>query len=36
MIVVANAGVLVTELLRQRGRALLARPDLQVVVSEGW
>lgn len=34
MIVVADASVLVAELLRQRGRALLARPDLRVVVPE--
>ncbi len=34
MIVVADASVLVAELLRQRGRALFARPDLRVVVAE--
>ena len=34
MIVVADASVLVAELLRRRGRALLARPDLRVVVAE--
>lgn len=33
MIVVADAGVLVAELLRRRGRDLLSRPDLQVVVA---
>ncbi len=34
MIVVADASVLVGELLRQRGRELLLRPDLSVVVAE--
>ena len=34
MIVVADASVLVAELLRRRGRALLARADLRVVVAE--
>jgi len=34
MIVVADASVLVAELLRQRGRALLSRADLRVVVAE--
>lgn len=34
MIVVADASVLVAELLRQRGRALLAHPALRVVVAE--
>jgi hypothetical protein len=34
MIVVADASVLVAELLRQRGRDLLSHPDLQVVVAE--
>ena len=34
MIVVADARVLVAELLRQRGRALLAHPDLRIVVAE--
>lgn len=34
MIVVADASVLVGELLRQRGRALLLRSDLRVVVAE--
>ena len=37
MIVVADASVLVAELLRARGRALFARPDLRVVVAaEQW
>ncbi len=34
MIVVADASVLVAELLRRRGRALLRHPDLSVVVAE--
>lgn len=34
MIVVADASVLVAELLRRRGRALFAHPDLRVVVTE--
>ena len=34
MIVVADASVLVAELLRERSRVLFARPDLQVVVAE--
>jgi hypothetical protein len=34
MIVVADASVLVAELLRQRGRDLLSHPGLQVVVAE--
>lgn len=34
MIVVADASVLVAELLRARGRELFAHPDLQVVVAE--
>ncbi len=34
MIVVADASVLVAELPRQRGRALLSRADLRVVVAE--
>jgi predicted nucleic acid-binding protein len=34
MIVVADASVLVAELLRRRGRELLARPELRVVVAE--
>lgn len=34
MIVVADASVLVAELLRTRGRALLAQPGLRVVVAE--
>ena len=34
MIVVADASVLVAELLRRRGRDLLSHPDLQVVVAE--
>ncbi len=34
MIVVADASVLVAELLRRRGRALLSRTDLRVVVAE--
>lgn len=34
MIVVADASVLVGELLRRRGRELLSRPDLRVVVAE--
>lgn len=34
MIVVADARVLVAELLRRRGRELLSRPDLRVVVAE--
>lgn len=34
MIVVADASVLVGELLRRRGRELLTRPDLRVVVAE--
>lgn len=34
MIVVADASVLVGELLRKRGRELLARPDLRVLVAE--
>ena len=34
MIVVADASVLVAELLRRRGRELLSRPDLRVVVAE--
>lgn len=34
MIVVADASVLVAELLRQRGRALLSRADLRVVAAE--
>lgn len=34
MIVVADASVLVSELLRKRGRELLMRPDLRVLVAE--
>jgi predicted nucleic acid-binding protein len=34
MIVVADASVLVGELLRQRGRELLLHPDLRLVVAE--
>lgn len=34
MIVVADASVLVGELLRKRGRELLLHPDLRVVVAE--
>lgn len=34
MILVADASVLVAELLRARGRALLSRPELTVVVAE--
>jgi len=34
VIVVADASVLVAELLRERSRVLFARPDLQVVVAE--
>ncbi|MDQ3761520.1 MAG: PIN domain-containing protein [Actinomycetota bacterium] len=34
MIVVADASVLVAELLRARGRELFAHPDLRVVVAE--
>ncbi len=34
MIVVADASALVAELLRARGRQLLAHPDLRVVVAE--
>ena len=34
MILVANASVLVAELLRTRGRALLSHPDLRIVVAE--
>jgi hypothetical protein len=34
MIVVADASVLVGELLRKRGRELLLRPELQVHVAE--
>jgi hypothetical protein len=34
VIVVADASALVAELLRTRGRALLAHPDLRVVVAE--
>lgn len=34
MIVVADASVLVAELLRRRGRELFARSDLRVVVAE--
>jgi predicted nucleic acid-binding protein len=34
VIVVADASVLVAELLRRRGRELLSRPDLRVVVAE--
>jgi predicted nucleic acid-binding protein len=34
VIVVADASVLVGELLRKRGRELLARPDLRVLVAE--
>jgi len=34
MIVVADASVLVGELLRQRGRDLLAHPNLRVIVAE--
>lgn len=34
MIVVADASVLVAELVRRRGRALLSRADLRVVVAE--
>jgi predicted nucleic acid-binding protein len=33
MLVVADASVLVAELLRERGRALLAHPNLRVVVA---
>jgi predicted nucleic acid-binding protein len=34
MLVVADASVLVAELLRERGRALIADPSLRVVVAE--
>lgn len=34
MIVVADASVLVAELLRRRGRELLRHPDLSVIVAE--
>lgn len=34
MILVADASVLVAELLRERGRALVRRPDVQLVVAE--
>jgi predicted nucleic acid-binding protein len=34
MIVVADASVLVAELLRRRGRELLAHPELHVIVAE--
>ena len=34
MIVVADASVLVGELLRKRGRELILRPELQVLVAE--
>jgi hypothetical protein len=34
VIVVADASALVAELLRTRGRELLAHPDLRVVVAE--
>lgn len=34
MILVADASVLVAELLRKRGRALLSHPDLRIVVAE--
>lgn len=34
MIVVADASVLVAELLRRRGRELFSRADLRVVVAE--
>jgi predicted nucleic acid-binding protein len=34
MIIVADASVLVAELLRKRGRELIAHPDLRVVVAE--
>ena len=34
MILVANASVLVAELLRERGRVLVARADLRIVVAE--
>lgn len=34
MIVVADASVLVAELLRHRGRALVTRDDLRVIVAE--
>lgn len=34
MIVVTDASVLVAELLRRRGRELLARPELRGVVAE--
>lgn len=34
MIVVADASVLVGELLRKRGRELVLRPDLHIVVAE--
>lgn len=34
MIVVADASILVAELLRRRGRQLVAHPDLRVVVAE--
>lgn len=34
MIIVADASALVAELLRTRGRELLAHPHLQVVVAE--
>ena len=34
MIVVADASVLVAEMLRKKGRELLAHPDLRVVVAE--
>jgi hypothetical protein len=34
MLVVADASVLVAELLRERGRALIGNPRLRVVVAE--
>lgn len=34
MILVADASVLVAELLRKRGRVLLSHPDLRIVVAE--
>ena len=34
MILVADASVLVAELLRERGRKLLRRPDLQLLIAE--
>ena len=34
MIVIADASVLVSELLRKRGRDLLSHPDIQILVAE--